>query len=271
VGSQPRIPLRHALVLGLAQGPTELLPVSSSAHTALIPRLAGWPCELAPELRNSFEVALHAGTGAALLIVMRQEMAQAVRELDGRGLALTALAVAPPALVGYLLERRIERRPSTPATIAAGLALGGVAMALADARTGTRTQADAHPRDWLLLGLAQAVALLPGVSRNGATLAVLRGCGFTREDAQALSWQVGLPVILGASALKGLRLAQRVVPRPAHRNLPDLPLAAAAVAALLSTLACAPLVRPGRRGRPLLPFSIYRLGFALLAVRRARL
>jgi undecaprenyl-diphosphatase len=280
-GSAPRIPLRHAVVLGLLQGPTELLPVSSSAHTALIPRLAGWPhAELDPELRNSIEVALHAGTAAALLIAMRREVAQTLRELDARGLAGTALAIAPPALVGYLLERRIERRPNTPATIAAGLALGGVAMALADSGAQTRTQAEARPRDWLLLGLAQSAALLPGVSRNGATLAVLRARGFTREDSQTLSWRVGLPVILGAAALKGCRLLQRgIPPRPSRRAPPGRALAAPAAppgralaapaaAAFLSTLVCAPSVSPGRRGRPLLPFSIYRFGLAASAVIR---
>jgi undecaprenyl-diphosphatase len=252
------------VVLGLVQGPTELLPVSSSAHTALIPRLAGWPyAELDPESRNSFEVALHAGTAAALLIAMRHELAQALRESGGRRLSLAALAVAPPALLGYLLERRLERRPSSPGAIAAGLALGGVAMVFADARGGARTHADACTRDGLLLGLAQAVALLPGVSRNGATLAVARGRGFTREDAQALSWRVGLPVILGAAALKGRRLAQRGFPPGGGPAL-----AAGAGAAFLSTLACTALIRPGRRGRALLPFSIYRLGLAASAVIR---
>jgi undecaprenyl-diphosphatase len=259
-GPRPRLPLRHAAILGLAQGPTELLPISSSAHTALIPWLAGWPCaELDPELRNSFEAALHAGTAAALLIVMRAELAQALRELDGRGLVSGALALAPPALVGYVLERTIERRPNTPATIAAGLALGAVAMALADTRPATRGRTDACPRDALLVGLAQALALLPGVSRNGATLAAARARGFAREDAQTLSWRAGLPVILGAVALKGRRLAQRGPPPGAGP-----PLAVGAAGAFLSTLAGAPLVRPGRRGRPLLPFSLYRLGLALL-------
>jgi undecaprenyl-diphosphatase len=261
-----QLPLRYAAILGLVQGPTELLPVSSSAHTALVPWLAGWPyAELDPELRNSFEVALHAGTAAALLIVMRRELAQALCGLDGRRLASGALAIAPPALVGYLLERRIQRRPSTPATIAAGLALGGVAMALADARSGARvggrSQTDACPRDGLLVGVAQAIALLPGVSRNGATLAAARARGFTREDAQTLSWRAGLPVILGAVALKGRRLARRGVPPGAGP-----PLAAGGAAAFLSTLASAPLIRSDRRGRALLPFSLYRCGLALLVL-----
>jgi undecaprenyl-diphosphatase len=258
----PRLALRHAVGLGLTQGPTELLPVSSSAHTALIPWFAGWPYgELDAELRNAFEVALHAGTAVALLIAMRGELVQAARASDRRRAALVALAVAPPALVGYLLERGIERRPSTPGTIAAGLVLGGIAMALADTRESTRAHAGAWPRDGLLLGLAQAVALLPGVSRNGATLTVARLRGFAREDAQALSWLAGLPVIVGAAALKGRRLAQRGLPADAGPAL-----AVGAAAAFLSTLAGAPLIRPGRRGRRLLPFALYRCGLAASVV-----
>ncbi|MGH2855136.1 MAG: undecaprenyl-diphosphate phosphatase, partial [Solirubrobacteraceae bacterium] len=112
--SGPKLSLRHAIVLGLVQGPTEVLPVSSSAHIALLPRLEGWSeAQIDAELRNSLEVALHAGTAAALLIALRGELAGALRELNGRTLAMAALAVAPPALAGYFLEKRLERRPST--------------------------------------------------------------------------------------------------------------------------------------------------------------
>ncbi|HWX45944.1 MAG TPA: undecaprenyl-diphosphate phosphatase [Solirubrobacteraceae bacterium] len=262
----PRRSLRHAAILGLAQGPTELLPVSSSAHTALIPRLAGWSdAELDARAGNSFEVALHAGTAAALLIAQRGELKDALRELGGRRLGLLALALAPPAAVGYLLERGNERLPAGPAAIAAGLAVGAVGMALTDSwHQGERRVEDAGPRDGVALGLAQALALLPGISRHGATLGAARARGFDREAAQALSWRVGLPVIAGAAALKARRLAQRGV-FPGE----GLPLAAGATAAFLSTLASSPLIRPGRRGRPLAPFALYRCGLALLAVRRS--
>jgi undecaprenyl-diphosphatase len=277
----PKLSLRHAVALGLVQGPTEVLPVSSSAHLALLPRLAGWPeAQFGAELRNSLEVALHAGTAVALLAclgvqskgaspesaALRGKWVDTLRELDGSRVGLAALALAPPAAVGYLLEERLERRPSTPRALAAGLALGGVAMALADAQGGERPAADAGPRDGLALGFAQALALLPGISRNGATLGTARALGFDREAAQALSWRVGLPVIAGAAALKARRLAQRGVPADAI-----LPLTAGAGAALLSTLGSAPLVRPGRRGRSLWPFALYRGGLALLAVRCSRL
>ncbi len=262
---RPRLYLRDALLLGVVQGPTELLPVSSSAHIALIPRLLGWSsAEHDPELHNSLEVALHAGAAAALLIAGRAELARpndrgSTSESGGRQLATAALALAPPAIVGYLLEQRPARRPSTPRGIAAGLALGGVAMALADARPQTRVLADTGLCDGLVLGLAQAVALLPGVSRSGATLTVTRMRGFAREDAGVLSWRAGLPVILGAAALKGRRLVGRGAPALAAPAL-----TVGAGAAFVSTLASALLSR-GRRGRRLLPFALYRLALALLA------
>ncbi len=260
---------RHAIILGLVQGPTEVLPVSSSAHIALLPRLARWrDAQIDAELRNSLEVALHAGTAAALLIALRGELVHTIArrspgELDGRTAATAALALAPPALAGYLLERRLERRPSTPRALAAGLALGGAALALADSRAGTRTLADAGPRDGLALGVAQALALLPGVSRNGATLAAARSRSFARGEAHALSWLAGLPVIAGAAGLKARRLAQRGAPSGAAPAL-----TAGAIAAFLSTLASAPLIHPGRRGRALWPFALYRGGLALLVVCR---
>jgi hypothetical protein len=172
-----RLSLHHAVALGLLQGPTELLPISSSGHTVLMPWLAGWPyAELDPELRKSFEVALHVGAGVALAINMRTELAEATLNLDRRQAAVIALSLAPPAVAGYALRRFIGRRLGGPRSIAAGLLAGAAAMALADARPagGTRTREDACPHDGLALGLAQAAALIPGISRNGATLTAAR-------------------------------------------------------------------------------------------------
>jgi undecaprenyl-diphosphatase len=259
--------LRHAVLLGLAQGPTELLPVSSSGHTALIPWLAGWPdYELDPDMRKSFEVLLHAGSAAALVIDARRGMVPALDRVDARRVLTIALSLAPPVLVGYALESKIEQRLGSPPAIAAGLLSGAVAMALADTRPahGTRRLKDARPRDGLALGLAQAVALIPGVSRYGATLTAARALGFGRRDAQALSWEAALPVIVGASALKGLRLARAAIPR-GHRGV----LAAGGASAFLSTLASARVLgRTRRDARSLLPYSLYRAVLATLVIRR---
>ena len=129
-----RLPLRQAVALGLLHGPTELLPISSSGHTTLVPWLAGWPYErLDPELRKAFEVALHAGTASALLLRPPWDRPPWGPGNDGgaRGvgaqLGFLAAAVIPPALTGYALGEQIERRLGTPATIAAGLLAGSAA------------------------------------------------------------------------------------------------------------------------------------------------
>jgi undecaprenyl-diphosphatase len=266
-GPKPPL-LGHAIALGLLQGPTELLPVSSSAHTTLVPWLAGWSyAELDPDLRKSFEVALHAGAAAALAIDMRGELIGSARRLTRRRIAVIALSLVPPALVGYALERPIERRLGGPRSIAVGLILGAVAMALADRRSspGDRHEQDAGPRDGLALGIAQAMALIPGVSRNGATLTAARSRGFCREDAQTLSWHAGLPVMIGASILKAWRLWRVGIPDGGRPML-----AVGAGSAFVSTLAGAGALRRrvGRRG--LLPYAVYRCTIAAIMVVRLR-
>jgi undecaprenyl-diphosphatase len=264
--SRARLPLRHAIALGLAQGPTELLPVSSSAHTTLIPLLLEWPYgELGGEQRKSFEVALHAGAGAALAIDMRRELLVAARALDRRRLTTVGLSLAPAALAGLVLGPSIERRLGGPRSIAVGLLCGGGAMAFADrgAAPAARDEDDVRAADGLALGLAQAVALVPGVSRYGATLTAARLRGFSRASAQTLSWHAALPVMLGASGLKGARLARHGLPGESVA-----PLAAGALSAFVSTLLSARLLR--RRAHALLPYSLYRLLLAALVLARLR-
>lgn len=260
------LPVGHALALGLLHGPAELLPVSSSGHTTLVPWLLGWPYpQLDPELRKAFEVALHAGTAAGLLIALRGEVGEAARGLDRRRLTLLAGSFLPPAAAGLLFERPIERRLGTAGTIAAGLVLGAAAMVVADALGPTgRTREDARATDALALGLAQASALMPGVSRGGMTLAAGRARGFGRAEASALSRHVALPVIAGASVLKGVRLARRGVPPGVTGRL-----ALGAGASLVSTLAAARLV-PVERVGALWPYAAYRAGLAAVTWRRLR-
>lgn len=258
------IPLSEALVLGILHGPAELLPISSSGHVALIPWLARWKyVELDAELRKSFEIALHAGTAAALLITLRGEVSDAVHGLDRRRLALVALSFAPPAVVGLTLERPIERRLGTPATIATGLLIGSALMAWADRSPQTRTHEEAGAVDALWLGVAQASALMPGVSRNGATLAAARLRRFTREDANRLSRHVALPVIAGATALKGVRLRRRGLPPGSA-----LAFAVGASASFASTLCSTWLIRQVERDRSLLPYAAYRTALAAVTLRR---
>jgi undecaprenyl-diphosphatase len=258
--------LSRALALGALHGPAELLPISSSGHIALIPWLLGWDRDDAdPELRKAFEVALHAGTAAALLITLRGEVRDAVSGMRPRLAFHIALSFAPPALAGYTLERPIERHLGTPATIATGLVCGSLLMAWADRFPQLRSSHDAGWQDALWLGLAQACALVPGVSRNGATLAAARRRAFTRADANRLSRHVALPVIAGATVLKTVRLAKRGLPPDTAR-----PFAAGAAASFVSTLGSTWLIRQVERDRSLLPYAAYRLALAGVVMRRLR-
>ena len=260
------ISTRQALALGLLHGPTELLPVSSSGHTTLVPWLLGssYP-DHDPALRKSFEIALHAGTAAGLLFALRREVAEASRGLDARRAALIAGSFLPPAIVGYTLEGPIERTLGTPRVIALGLIAGSLAMAIADLLgPQEREREEAGAVDGILLGLAQATALVPGTSRGGMTLAAMRARGFRRPAASALSRHVALPVIAGAAALKGVRLAQRGLPPGSAR-----PLLVGAVASAISTVAAARLV-PVERVGSLLPYAAYRSALGAIALRRLR-
>lgn len=263
------IPVRRAVALGLIQGPTELLPVSSSAHLILVPWLAGWRWEgLDPELRKSFEVALHAGAAAALLIGQRRIIAEELRAFDARRAGVLLLSFAPAAVVGYTLERPIEQRLGGPRATALGLLAGGLAMVAADRRPQRRGRGEAGLIDGLALGIAQAAALAPGVSRNGATLAAARWRRFTREHANLLSRTVALPIIVGAAALKGTRLRGRGVDASLRRAMRF-----GIAASFASTLASQRLIRLVERDRALWPYAAYRGALAvvvLAGLRRAR-
>ena len=183
--------------------------------------------------------------------------------MSPRRAGLIALSFVPPAVIGYTLEREIEERLGTPPTVAAGLICGSLAMAWADRAPQTRSSRQAGWRDALWLGVAQACALIPGVSRNGATLATARRRRFTRADANRLSRHVALPVIAGATLLKGARLARRGLPPGTA-----IPFALGAGASFASTLGSTWLIRQVERDRSLLPYAAYRLGLAGVVITR---
>ena len=234
--------------LGLLHGAAELLPISSSAHVGL------FLSDLDPEERKELEVAAHAGTLLALGPPKPRPWLVA--------------ATLPAAVAGALFERRIERLG--PRSTALGLLGGGIALALADTRAAdTRGQSPSYCGDSplhvagtvpLVVGLAQAAALVPGVSRHGAVLTALRALGFSRRDAQAMSWEAARPVLLGATVLKGWRVVRRRA-RP-------LPLAVVAAGSAVSgrvamrALADRPL--------PLWPFALYRAALAGSVLRMQR-
>jgi undecaprenyl-diphosphatase len=171
----------------------------------------------------------------------------------------------PPAIAGYAFERQIEERLGGPLATAIGLLAGSLAMVAADRRPQERGPGDATAADGLALGLGQAAALAPGVSRNGATLAAARWRRFTRPHANLLSRTVALPVIVGATLLKGARLRRRGIE-------PGLGTAMATGVAVsfASTLASQRLIGLVERDRALWPYAAYRAGLAAAVLARLR-
>lgn len=227
----------ETVALGLLQGPAELFPISSSAHVGLL-----LPRDLTPAARKEIEVALHLGTAVAL----------AVQARPAPRFGLLVAATAPPALAGLAFERLVEERLGTPVTVAGGLLAGAAAMVVADRVPPRRTE----PRlvDGVVLGLAQAAALFPGVSRSGATRAAARARGFDRRAAAELSREVALPVLAGAAVLKAYRLVRR---RPGADEVRAL--VAGAAAAALSTRAALRAERALTAAAPLAAWAAYRV------------
>ncbi len=243
-----RLPSRRAVALGIVQGPAELLPVSSSAHIVLVPWLAGWDWDsIDPEVRKS------------------RVILDELRELDSRRIVFLGLSFLPAAIVGYTLERPIERRLGGPRATAYGLLAGAAAMLVADTRPQRRGRGDATPADGLALGIAQAAALAPGVSRNGVTLAAARWRRFSRDQANLLSRTIALPIIVGAAGLKGARLSRRGSTPELRRSL-----AVGVVASFASTLASQRLISLVERDRALWPYAAYRVALAAAVLAKLR-
>jgi len=221
-------------VLGLVQGPAELLPVSSSAHLVLL----GSP-------DKAFEVMLHAGTAAGLALALPVP----------RPSAGAALTLAPAAGAGLLLERPIEERLGRR-SLGVAQVVAGAALALADRAPARRRQSDAGARDALLIGIAQACALVPGVSRTGATLTAARLLGFRRDAAARIAREAALPVIAGAAALKLLRV---------HGRPRAIDVAGAGAAFASSLIAGRLMARTDGLGS-YLPFAVYRVALGLLVL-----
>ena len=208
-------------------------------------------------------MALHAGAAGALLVGQRRVIAEELAEFDSRRAAVLCLSFLPAAIAGYLLERPIESRLGTPRSTAMALLAGALAMALADRSPQERGRGQAGPADGLALGAAQAAALVPGVSRNGATLAAARWRRFTREQANLLSRTVALPIIVGAAVLKGVRLLRRGLEPRTWRSL-----ALGAIGAFVSTLCSQRLIKLVERDRALWPYAAYRAALAGLVLAR---
>ena len=201
----------QALVLGILQGLTEFLPVSSSAHLALAPYLFGWKD---PGL--AFDVALHFGTLVAILWYFRKEWGQLILAAisvirkrkaetpEEKRVVFLIIATIPGAVGGLLLEKKAETVFRAPALTATMLIVMGIVLWAVDRFAAQDRKLEGMRWvDSLLIGLAQVAALVPGVSRSGATITAGRGLRFDRQSAAVFSFLMSMPIIAAAVVLKG--------------------------------------------------------------------
>ncbi|MFM7061437.1 MAG: undecaprenyl-diphosphate phosphatase [Actinomycetes bacterium] len=210
----------HAIVLGIVQGLTEFLPISSSGHLVLVPDLLGWNDFGGNDaLNKAFDVALHLGTLVGAVWYFRRDLAgylvAAGRSVTRRSVAdpqariawLLLLSAVPAAVVGAALSSTIDEHLGRPVLVGVMLILGGLLLWWADHLGGTRSIEDYAPRDATVMGIAQAIALQPGVSRSGVTITAGLWLGLDRIAATRLSFLMSLPIIAGAGIFSAVRVA----------------------------------------------------------------
>lgn len=200
----------QALVLGILQGLAEFLPISSSAHLALAPWAFGWP-----EPGLAVDVALHVGTLVAVLVYFREEWirlvaaaidivrTRRVQTLEQRRVILLVIATIPGAIAGVFLNDYAESTFRSPALIGSALAAMGIVLWAVDRmRPESRALDSMGWPEALLIGIAQAAALLPGVSRSGATMTAGRALALDRASAATFSFLMSMPIIAAAAVFK---------------------------------------------------------------------
>jgi undecaprenyl-diphosphatase len=253
----------QAIVLGIVQGLGEFLPISSSGHLLVFPWLMGWP-----EQPLEFDIALHVGTLVAVIAAFAGDW---IRIL-GAGLGITrsehpsadedrtvlwklAVACIPGAVCGLLLEHRIETQLRSPLLVMFTMAILGVVLLLADRHAAEEIDHPVTWRDAILIGLAQAFAVIPGVSRSGSTISMALFLGYKREHAARFSFLLATPITMGAALLKVPHLLHGGHLAPVYAGM-----VAAAVVGLLSIKVLLTYVR--RHSYSV--FAYYRFAFAAL-------
>jgi undecaprenyl-diphosphatase len=264
------MPLYQAIVLAIVQGLTEFLPISSTAHLVLFPWFLGWRD---PGL--TFDVALHAGTLVAVLVYFWRYWWEMLVTILGFGEAnnpdlrenhglfwFLVVATLPAAAAGWLFENAAEEQLRSPLIIGTALIVIGLLM-WAGERLGSRQHNLGHVGflDSLLVGISQALAVVPGVSRSGVTMTTGLFRGMKRETAARFSFLLSTPIIAGAAFKKGLELR--------HGGLaPEMYLpfsVGVVVAALVGYLVIAVLIRYLERGTFKI-FVVYRLALGVLVL-----
>ncbi len=259
--------LIEAIILGIVQGAGEFLPISSSGHLIVVPWLFGWK-----EHSLAFDVALHLGTlfavAGALLgdwVKMIESAFTSLRthgnpfaSKDGRRLGFLIVASIPGGLFGLLLNDLAESAFRSAALVAVTMTVMGLVLWVADSRSrGERGIEGWTLRDALIMGFAQSMALVPGVSRSGATISAARFLGYERNTAARLSFLMALPVTLGAVIFK--------LPKMLAGGL-DAPLIAGILVAAGVGVLSIRVLFAWVRTRSYLPFVIYRFGFSAIVL-----
>jgi undecaprenyl-diphosphatase len=269
------VPILHAIVLGIVQGLTEFLPISSSGHLILVPELFDWT-ELTrhPSLNKTFDVALHIGTFVGAGWYFRHDLARyitaawrtlrtrAVRSVDERIAWLLLISAIPGAIVGATLEGVIEDHLGQPVLIGVMLIVFAFVLYVADRLPGPRRQDDFRLRDALLMGSAQAVALQPGVSRSGITISMGRWLSFDRSAATRLSFLMSLPIIAGAGLFEAFEVVR-------DGGIPDryvAPFLWGMLAAAISSFVVIALLLKFLQTHTFTPFVIYRVVVGALVI-----
>jgi undecaprenyl-diphosphatase len=258
--------LVEAIVLAVVQGLSEFLPISSSGHLVLVPHFFGWP-----DQGLAFDVAVHVGTLLALLLYFRRELtAMALawaRSLGGKHDRDSRLAwqilvgTVPVGLVGLCFGDYIEHHLRQPLFVAGTLTVFGLLMYAADRFSrGTR---DEYGLSWpqaIAIGIAQALALMPGTSRSGVTMTAGRALGLSRSGAARFSFLLAVPGIGAAGVYEGMKLLAADAP------VDWTPIVTAMLLAALSGIACIHFLIRFIERIGLLPFTIYRLMLAVVIV-----
>jgi len=261
------LPLLHLAILAVIQGLTEFLPVSSSGHLALVPHVMDWP-----DQGLLIDIAVHVGTLGAVMVYCWRDIGRMLvgllRMFQGRrepGLRLVTLIIVgsvPVVIAGYLVSRYLGVALRTLDVIAWSTIGFGVLLGIAD-RIGMTIRRIEHMDHGtaLFIGVAQVLALIPGASRSGVTMTAARFLGFERADAARFSLLLGIPAILGAGTLGGLKLYE------AGDISLGLDAAFAAGVAFVAALISISVMMAWLRRAGFMPFVIYRilLGGALLA------
>lgn len=275
------MPILHAIVLGLTQGLSEFLPISSSGHLVLVPWLFGWDDLSDASLSKSFDVSLHLGTLIAVAAYFRGELLVYARDgiaavfdrrqrvtPHGRLAWLLVLTALPAGIVGAVGDAWIEDNLGQIPLIAVLLIVFGLVLLWADRLLGKRTMDDFTVRDALVAGAVQVMALAPGVSRSGSTITATRALGFDRDSAARISFLMSIPVTGGAVAYKMTKLISDGIPA----DLKGAMVAGIITSAISGWAAVWATIRLVRT-RSFAPFVVYRvaLGLAVLVVAAAGL